>query len=159
LQGLAASHDVLTAESWRSAPLRDLVRRHVEVFAEAQTGRVVVQGPDISVGASAAEAIGLALHELGTNSAKYGALSVPGGRVTIDWRVACDGDKCRRLALGWEEAAGPEVEQPTTRGFGTLIIEQMVARAVSGTSRLEYHPDGLRWSLECPLEASAAKVD
>jgi PAS domain S-box-containing protein len=151
LQGLAASHDVLTAQSWRSAPMRELVDRHVQVFAEAGGRRVAIDGPPISVGAAAAEAIGLALHELGTNSAKYGALSVPSGNVSIAWQVSTEPANGTELLLTWKEADGPAVEEPTQRGFGSMVIEQMVARAVSGTSRIEYLPDGLRWSLRCPL--------
>jgi two-component sensor histidine kinase len=86
----------------------------------------------------AAQAIGICLHELATNAAKYGALSLPGGRVQVDWSVATDG----RLMFLWSEAGGPAVAEPTRRDFGMQVMERMIV-ALGGEVRLDWRPEGL----------------
>ena len=84
LQGIAASHDLLVNQNWTGAPLNELIRRQVEPFVETNRANLAISGPDIIISAKAAQTIGLALHELATNSMKYGALSTPKGKVSID---------------------------------------------------------------------------
>ena len=106
LQGLAASHDLLVNEGWRGAPLAELVRQQLAPFVETGSSRIELDGPDISLTAEAAQAIGLALHELATNAIKYGALSVPHGKVTVSWAFAANPGEPRHLQMSWIERAG-----------------------------------------------------
>jgi two-component sensor histidine kinase len=92
----------------------------------------------------------LIVHELATNAAKHGALSVPGGRVELSWSGAAASDDTFRLA--WREAGGPLVRPPTRRGFGRTLIEGVVAYELSGRARLDFREDGLAYDLEAPLE-------
>ena len=149
LQGLAASHDVLVRNSWQGAPLAALVRQQLVPFEDIQSSRVDVTGPDIIVTAEAAQAIGLAIHELATNAIKYGALSVPAGKVKISW--AFDSEvPSRQLSLKWLEEGGPLVVPPFHYGFGHQVIEAMIERSLNAKVTLEFVPQGLNWSLTMP---------
>jgi len=139
---LARVHDLLTARSWSGADLRDVARRAMQPFAAAQLD---LAGPSIDVPPQHALALSLALHELATNAAKYGALSVPGGRVSISWS-----QESGMLRLTWREAGGPPVSPPTRRGFGSRLLEASL-RDLRGQSRLDYAPDGVRADFSAPL--------
>lgn len=155
LRGLAISHDLLIGQDWRGAPLAELVEGQLGVFVGENSNRVDVSGPPVVLTSSAAEAIGLALHELATNSVKYGSLSVPGGIVSVRWSVKTNGSTTPKLALEWVEKNGPPItEPPTHKGFGSRIIETMVASSVSGKSSIDYRPDGVHWRLDCDLPAA-----
>ncbi len=149
LQGMAVSHDLLAGQNWRGANLEDIVIGQLKTFVGHSSDQVTLAGPCVSIKASAAEMIGLALHELATNSVKYGALSSPGGRITINWSVDFDAAS-PMLSLEWVETGGPTIRQPPVRkGFGTRMIESLVASAVSGRSDLQYRQTGVYWRLEC----------
>ena len=150
LQGLAASHDVLVRNSWQGAPLAELMRQHLLPFADAKSSRLELVGPDITVTAEAAQAIGLALHELATNAIKYGALSVPAGKVKMSWILDDTADGPRQLLLSWIEQGGPPVAPPSRIGFGHLVIDDMIARSLDGKVALEFAPLGLKWSVVIP---------
>jgi two-component sensor histidine kinase len=150
LQGLAASHDVLVRNSWQGAPLAALMRQHLLPFADAKSSRLELVGPDITVTAEAAQAIGLALHELATNAIKYGALSVPAGKVKMSWILDDTADGPRQLLLSWIEQGGPPVAAPSRIGFGHLVIDDMIARSLDGKVALEFAPLGLKWSVVIP---------
>ena len=147
LQGLAASHDVLVAENWHGAPLADLVRRQLVPFAEIEGSRVELAGPEIVVTAEAAQALGLAIHELATNAIKYGALSVPAGKVSVCWALQ---GEASALALSWIEQGGPQVSPPQRKGFGHVVIGEMVERSLGGKVAMEFAGEGLRWSVVIP---------
>ena len=147
LQGLAASHDLLISRDWTGVALADLVRRQIETFADISRETVEIAGPALHLTASATEAIGLALHELATNSAKYGALSVPNGRLKVAWLLEPKTGEPDHVVLEWSETEGPPVLPPKKKGFGSLVIERMVAKSVNGKVR---SPTGLRWRLEFP---------
>ncbi len=151
LQGLAASHDLLTSQGWGAVELSQLIDRQLAVFTDVDSSSIRKSGPPVSIDANHAEAIGLALHELATNSTKYGALSVPSGTVTVAWQIAPNGSG-RSLLLDWKEAGGPRVVPPANRGFGSQVIENMVARTVGGEANIQYLPDGIVWHLECQLK-------
>jgi two-component sensor histidine kinase len=104
-----------------------------------------MRGAKLRLNAAAAQAIGLALHELATNAGKYGALSADPGHVDVGWRV--DGDL---FAMSWTERNGPPVSRPDRRGFGSTVIDSMAKRTVEGEVQLEYAPSGLIWRLSCP---------
>ena len=150
LQGLAASHDVLVRNSWQGASLAELMRQHLLPFADAKSSRLELVGPDITVTAEAAQAIGLALHELATNAIKYGALSVPTGKVKMSWILDDTADGPRQLLLSWIEQGGPPVAPPSRIGFGHLVIDDMIARSLDGKVALEFAPLGLKWSVTIP---------
>jgi PAS domain S-box-containing protein len=132
---LAGAHDLLTARQWRGADIVDLVAHAVAPFG---TGQIIIDGPSVEISPSKALALSLALHELATNAAKYGALSRPGGRVELRWFVSFDW-----LNLSWCESGGPHVASPTRRGFGSRLIEH-ASRDIDGQIRLEFDPEGVR---------------
>ena len=151
LLGLAASHDVLVRSDWHGAQLADLVRQHLAPFIDVQSTRLVIQGTPLLVKAEAAQAIGLALHELATNASKYGALSTSAGTVVVSWDI----NRSRptpTLSLRWVENAGPPVAAPMRKGFGRVVMEEMVGRALGGEVVTEFFREGLRWSASIPLE-------
>ena len=111
----------------------------------------------MSVSPSAAQALGLALHELATNSVKYGALSRPQGQVAVTWSYEHNGNERLLLRLHWRERGGPPVSPPTHKGFGHAVIESMVAHSLNGDVILDFAPDGLNWSLSMPTTHLANK--
>jgi PAS domain S-box-containing protein len=148
LQGLAASHDVLVNENWRGAPLAELVREQLLPFVEAQSARVKLEGPPVVLTAQAAQAIGLAIHELATNAIKYGALSVAAGKVRVSWMA--DADAPSQVRLTWAEQGGPPVHAPSHKGFGHMVIDDMIARALNGSVAMEFAPQGFHWTVSIP---------
>ncbi|MGD9805356.1 MAG: sensor histidine kinase [Hyphomicrobiaceae bacterium] len=156
LQGLSASHDLLLKQNWRGALLEELVRGQIEAFVGDRSSAVHLDGPSAMLTAAAAEAIGLAIHELATNSAKYGALSVPVGKVDVVWRKTdpeVEGNGESMWELSWRERDGPKVQTPSVTGFGTQVVKRMVAMAVNGTAELVYSESGLVWCLTFPASA------
>jgi PAS domain S-box-containing protein len=147
LMALSATHDLLTATSWRGASLRDVLS--VE-FQPHGAGRYVFDGPDVELSSTEALTLGLLFHELATNAAKYGALSTPEGCITVSWRVAGEG-RDRELHLHWAETGGPPVSPPTRRGFGSRLIERSLRRDLDGEATLEFRPEGLRCTARAPL--------
>jgi two-component sensor histidine kinase len=150
LQGLAASHDVLVRENWHGAPLADLVRQQLVPFVEIQSSRFEIAGPDIVITAEAAQAIGLAIHELATNAIKYGALSDPAGKVSVSWMFDGEAGASGPLLLNWIEQGGPPVSPPSRKGFGHVVIGEMVERSLNGKVAVEFADEGLRWRVSIP---------
>jgi two-component sensor histidine kinase len=151
LVNLAKAHDVLTRESWQSANLADIVTQIAEPHGGGES-RFGIEGPDLRLSPSAALAFSMALHELGTNAAKYGALSRESGRVAIAWRIEGQ-DPDRRLVLHWQESGGPPVARPTRKGFGSRLIERALASELGGEVRVDYESSGLRCTIVAPLPA------
>lgn len=157
LQALSSSHDLLVQESWHGVPISSLVRSQLGHYADRIGEQVEIDGPSVLLTAEATQHIGLALHELATNAAKYGSLSVPEGRVRIGWGLtepeATPGGEPGepRFTMQWEEENGPAVVAPSRRGFGQVVIERTVARALDGTVRLTYAPTGVVWALDAPM--------
>lgn len=143
LRALSRAHDLLTRNVWEAADLRDVVALTVEPYGE----RVEAEGPSLALTPNAALSLNLALHELATNAAKYGALSTSDGRVEVRWSTA-EG----RLLLAWTERGGPPVAPPERRGFGSRLLERGVAAELGGAVTLAFQPDGLRCRIEAPLE-------
>lgn len=150
LQGLAASHDVLVAKNWHGAPLAELVRRQLAPFAGIESSRLELAGPDVVVTAEAAQALGLAIHELATNAIKYGALSLPAGKVSVSWAFDGEAGAARPLLLNWVEQGGPQVTPPQRKGFGHVVIGEMVERSLHGKVAMEFAAEGLNWSVSIP---------
>jgi two-component sensor histidine kinase len=143
--GLAESQDLMVRQNWQGAWLGDLVRAHLDLFGAG--ARVEVHGPALFLNANAVQNIGFALHELATNASKHGALASPEGRVLVSWRRSEAGG---RVQLEWTEMDGPAVQLPQHRGFGSLIITELVAQALNGTAKLDFFPTGVHWLLDIP---------
>jgi PAS domain S-box-containing protein len=153
VRSLAVNQDILIARAWREVPAEELVRRQL-AFIDETPGEIVVEGPDLALAPRAAEVIGMALHELATNSLKYGALSTSNGRVEIGWGPRDDGTG---LAFWWRESGGPGVSPPADTGFGTTLIRDVPRHNLDAEVELHYRPDGLRWELrtdDCALAQS-----
>ena len=157
LQGLAASHDLLVEQNWRSVSLTALVRRQLASFVAADSQRLKVSGPALELNPRAAQAIGLALHELSTNAVKYGALSLPTGRVTVSWAAEKMSDGDANLVMHWVESGGPPVTPSSKSGFGSEVITRIAPRSISGTAEIEYDRKGIRYTLMAPLAILSAK--
>ena len=149
IQGLAVGTDLLIQQDWSGANLRDLVERQLRTFCPS-TDQMSCDGPNITLGPDAVQAIGLALHELATNAVKHGAWSTAAGTVKVSWFVVHDGPAERRLHVAWRESGGPAVAEPTRKGFGRVVIETMVAQKLSGNVEIAFPPDGFSWTLSLP---------
>ncbi len=145
LQALAHCHDLLVKDSWRGARVHDLVSAQMRPFDEANSRRIDAAGPSIVLKPDAVQHLGLALHELATNASKHGALSTPGGEVVIRWHSEKAQD---RIRFSWSEKGGPPVTPPQRRGFGRVVIEQIVPRALNGNGSLNFSPGGVSWTFE-----------
>jgi two-component sensor histidine kinase len=152
LSAMAAAHDLLVTENWESADLAEALGAAIGPFG-ADRERFTLDGPGLQITARAALSLSMAIHELCTNAAKYGALSTPAGRVAVSWRL--DGDAASgRFHLAWREEGGPPVTPPDRRGFGTRLIETALAGDLGAAARLHFDPDGLVFT----LDAEAARV-
>jgi PAS domain S-box-containing protein len=149
LQALAASHDLLVRESWYGASLRELIRSQLAGYIDRGAEQVALEGPELGLKPEAAQNLGLALHELVINSAKFGALSVPGGRVSISWGRHGAGED-NAIEINWREQFGPKVKPRRKRGFGSLVIERNLARALNAEVNLDFAPDGVRFHIVIP---------
>src|SRR5262245_23000417 len=139
IQALANVHALFVKSRWTGAELRSLVMQEVLPYSERGDKRVRIDGPPLFLETNTAQAIAVAVHELTTNAAKYGALSVPEGRVEIAWSHAAG----EPLALRWIETGGPPVRPPTRKGFGTRVMEAMVRGQLSGSIRFDWRSKGL----------------
>lgn len=155
LQALAASHDLLVQQSWRGVSLQELIRSQLGHYLRGPKAQVTLQGRDVTVKPEAAQSLGLALHEMCTNAAKYGALSSPDGKVSIDWNVG-QFEGRTALDLHWRESGGPPVKTPHRAGFGTLVIERNLTKALDARVFLNYAPDGFRCDIHIPASENLA---
>jgi PAS domain S-box-containing protein len=148
---MARSQDLLVARNWKGAPMGELVRAQLAPFADETFSRIAIAGPELELKADAVHSLTLALNELATNAAKYGALSVPEGRVAIAWELR-DGvaTATPRFHMSWRESDGPPVTPPARKGFGHVVISQMVAGSLRGHVTLDYAKDGLWWAIDAP---------
>lgn len=146
IQALARAHDQLTGQAWSAAPLRDLIQVEATAFISAQKERVIVSGAEPLLEPEAFSTLALVVHELMTNSAKYGALTDQSGHVSIDLRINGDG----QLIIAWRERGGPPVKAPTRRGFGTTIIERSVPYELSGSVETRFTLTGFEADIMVP---------
>ena len=146
IMSLSNAHDLLTRETWDGADLAEVIAKAVDPYPREH---FEIGGPPVRLPPRVVLAMSLALHELATNAAKYGALSEPEGRVAITWAL-CDGDP-PRFALHWQERGGPPVTAPAQKGFGSRLIEGVLAAELNGEVALAYEPAGLVCTVEAPL--------
>jgi PAS domain S-box-containing protein len=139
LRALAEAHDLLTSESWDRAPLDEVVSRTLGPFSEKHGGRFQIDGPKVQLSAANSLLLTMALHELATNAAKYGALSNGSGRVHITWTAPMDNG---RLKLVWQESGGPPVKSPEREGFGSTLISRAFEHEEGG-AQIQFDPQGV----------------
>jgi two-component sensor histidine kinase len=151
LSAFAKVHNLLTESRWQGATLADLVAAETAPYRSQEAGNVMMRGEPVLLRPQAALALSLALHELATNAAKYGALSVPGGRIDVSWWR-----ENAMLIIEWAESGGPAVQPPSHRGFGSKLIERSVAHELEGVSGMDFRPAGLRCELKIPLAGITA---
>lgn len=149
LHGLARSHDLLVHTDWTGAPIEQLVRSQLAPFV-ADPGSLQVSGPDLFLRPEAVQNLGFALHELATNANKFGALSQPGGQVTISWGAAINAAGAARIRFVWRESGGPEVAQPTRAGFGSTVIQKLTEASLNATVTTSFEREGFRWEVDMP---------
>jgi len=156
LAALAAANDLLVKGDWAATPLAEVVAAATRAHCGgADESRFASDGPDVLLPPRAAIALSLVLHELCTNAAKYGALSNAAGRVTIDW-TAEPRDGSTRLRLLWRESGGPPVSAPRRRGFGSRLIERVLAADLGGRCEIAYRRDGIACEIEGALPRSGS---
>jgi PAS domain S-box-containing protein len=151
LHAMARAHELLAREKWQGARLHELIRNEFEAYVGNDGAALTLMGEDLLLRSRSAQTLSLALHELTTNAAKYGALSAPGGRVTICSAVERDASG-PALSLTWTESGGPAIEPPDHRGFGSIVIERGIAHDLGGSTSLEFDPAGVRCTIRFPLE-------
>jgi len=149
IQSLAVNQRLLVESEWQGVGLRELVLGQTSPFVEWPDPRLRIEGPDLRLTSSAAQAIGMALHELASNAASHGALSAPAGSVSIAWSLGGEGEKSR-FSMTWKESGGPPVVEPKRKGFGSAVILSMVKVSINGDVSLDYASEGLEWRMSCP---------
>jgi two-component sensor histidine kinase len=147
IQALANVHRLFVESRWTGAELHSMANDELAAYSKGREGRVQIDGPSVFLEPNAAQAIAVSLHELATNAAKYGALSVPEGQVRLEWSRERDG----RLVLRWSEQGGPPVAPPTRRGFGGRVMENMVRGQMNGEIRFDWRVEGLECEITIPL--------
>jgi PAS domain S-box-containing protein len=150
IMALAASQDLLVRGDWREVELEDLVRSQLAHFHDLLDRRVIIRGGTVKLSASAAQTIGMALHELATNAAKYGALSIAGGHVEISWDLFTAKQSSPVFEMSWREVDGPPVKAPDRHGFGLTVIDRMVRLGLDADVDLRFAASGLEWRMRCP---------
>lgn len=149
IAALGEAHSILTQSSWSGAPLRSVVEGALAPH-RGVPGTIVMEGPPLDLSAEHALPLALAVNELATNALKYGALSVEGGKVTIGWETGVPGSS-DRFRFSWIEQGGPPVVAPTHHGFGSRLIERVMAQKFDAEVVLTYHPAGFRYVLETTM--------
>jgi PAS domain S-box-containing protein len=149
IQGLAASQNLLIKSEWKGVDLHELALSQLEHFKDLVDKRIKLRGPPLLLAASAAQVVGMALHELGTNAGKYGALSNDTGRVELHWDVEPAKGGGETFVMTWRERDGPVVEMPSRLGFGSTVLSRVVNDSFNAEIGLNYKSTGLVWRLQC----------
>lgn len=153
IRALSATHDLLSESDWTNAPLGEVVRSELAPYMEGDETHVELSGPDILLAPNDAMSLGLAIHELATNAAKYGALTTSEGRIFVTWRKVT----AELAEVKWREEGGPPVSDPTTRGFGRDLIEKVVAQELRSEVDLQFKPGGVECRLQVPVRVAAGE--
>jgi PAS domain S-box-containing protein len=151
IAALGSNQDLLIKRDWKSAPVRSVVESQMTYVDDIKGSRIIIEGPELEIGPAAVEALGLAIHELVTNAAKYGALSTDSGTVRIAWHVIEKSRSEPRFMIEWRECDGPAVIQPDSQGFGTRLLRRNVELAIGADVTLDYLSSGLLWQADAPL--------
>ena len=151
IQSLAKTH-LLLADDVRAVDFADILRSELDAFDSGIGGRITLQGPEVALTSQIAVSLGMAIHELTTNAAKNGAMSVYGGKVEVTWSVTIDATR-RTLTFDWVESGGPPVKEPTREGFGSRLLDFVLPGQIQARTRIEYAPEGVRVHCSVPLPA------
>jgi two-component sensor histidine kinase/DNA-binding response OmpR family regulator len=146
ITALSRAHVLLSQSRWQGANLSRILDEELAPYRRSEVEKIVTSGPEVFLEPATAQILALALHELATNAAKYGALSSAFGRVKLSWEL---GPSC--LLLRWVETGGPTVQPPCSEGYGTRVIGASVERQLDGSATFDWHPDGLRFTMSIPL--------
>ncbi|MXP25962.1 histidine kinase [Altererythrobacter indicus] len=147
IRALSATHDLLTQSDWGATPVRSVVQAELLPYAQSGDHEVKLEGDEVQLAPNDALSLGLAVHELATNAAKYGALSQCGGRISVAWEMV----ERDRVQIKWLERGGPPVAAKRGRGFGTDLIEKIVAHEVGNPVDLRFEPEGVSCVLTIPV--------
>lgn len=163
IKSLSHTHSVLTEDTWQTASLQDLLVNELRPYADDENdgtldGRISLAGPAVDLPSEVAVPIGMAIHELTTNAAKYGALSTPQGRVKVAWEVV-PGGEAGTLRFEWRESEGPPVSPPSRQGFGSRLLQRVLTTQVQAEVRSAYAPEGFRLVMRAPLPARNASLN
>ncbi|MES2751986.1 MAG: sensor histidine kinase [Pseudomonadota bacterium] len=150
LAALGISHDLLIRESWSGAGCRTLIENAILAFQTDGLKQFTITGDNIAISSGPAVALSMVIHELCTNALKYGALSLPDGRVSIAWSVDAD---TKRFRLEWKESGGPNVVEPLKKNFGSRFIEQALPGQLQGEARLIFEPSGIVCDVNIPVSS------
>ena len=156
IQSMAVAHASLSQVNWQGVRVADTVRYQLAPYATK--ANTTTCGPDIALTAAATEALAMVLHELVTNASKYGALSVPEGRVSVSWESRNSGDAATVLTIVWRETGGPPVLAPPQDGYGTSLICDLIPHELGGTVDLAFSSEGVSCTIEIPLKTAMADV-
>ena len=149
IRALSATHDLLTQSEWGTTPVRSVIEVEMAPYAQGRDSVVEMDGPHVELAPNDALSMGLAIHELATNAAKYGALSTAEGKVEVLWELVSDD----LMRVRWRESGGPEVQQVRKRGFGTDLIEKIVAHELRNPVELMFEPSGVRCTMLIPVRS------
>src|SRR4030088_708917 len=152
LVALGRAHDLLLQARWANASLEQTIRGATEPYVTLGSGRISIEGPDIRITSGAVIALAMTLNELCTNTTKFGALSVPAGRIEIVWKID---EATQRLHLTWSEKNGPAVHAPSRQSFGTRLIGSL-GQQLKGEVKLEYEPEGFVYTMDVPMASLVA---
>lgn len=147
VRALSATHDILSQSDWSNAPISQVIGSELAPYMQRDGNHVEMSGPEISLAPNDALSLGLAIHELATNAAKYGALSTVEGKVKIEWMLLSPS----AAQVHWREEGGPPVTPPSKRGFGSELIEKIVAQELNSEVELQFHPSGVECRLQVPV--------
>jgi PAS domain S-box-containing protein len=150
IMALSRSHDLLVSGDWKGTTIFELLLAQIKAFGEEE--RVSISGPSIVLSPNAVQYLGMAFHELGTNSAKHGVLSGAEGTIAVFWEIVTS-EAQKRFKLTWREKDGPKVQTIAKNGgFGSVVLKRVAPQAVNGTGDLLFGSDGVTWTLEAPLD-------
>jgi PAS domain S-box-containing protein len=152
LHALSVSQDLMIDSEWRGADITNIIQWQLASIIDDHASRIKLNGPLCTLNPRTAQALGLTIFELATNALKFGALSEKAGTVQIVWSIGENAGK-RELHMIWRELGGPSVAPPNHSGFGSTIIERMIARSLLGSAKVTYAPAGLIWELVAPESA------
>ena len=150
---LAKTHRLLTDEAG-AVSFGDLLHNELDAFDDGSEGRITLTGPEVALSSQLAVSLGMALHELTTNAAKYGSLSVYGGKVDVTWSLTIEATR-RLMTFDWVESGGPAVTEPKRQGFGSRLLDFVLPGQIQAKASIEWHVDGLRVHCLVPLPAEA----
>lgn len=146
IQAIGTAHDLITEVNWEASSFKKFIETEFAAYVEGHSDRLVIKGNDARIAPKALTTLALVMHEMTTNSVKYGALNSDGGIVTIELERSADGD----LTIHWQESGGPQVTPPTRRGFGSTIIEKSISYELKGSTELTFAPEGLQAVFKLP---------